>query len=384
MYGLDVVSQMDGKFLEWVIVGGLVLAWMHRPNLRINFVSNHLIHIDLLDNKGVPVSITFVYGLPEHARREEVCIVGARLFQEVISNLQLCDLAATGQKYTWMNNREENEFVMERLDRAFATLEWVNRYLLYSLRNLPIIRSDHGPILLDFELQTPFRPRPFRFEFMLTTHPNCKSMIQQAWSANLTGSRAAQLRCKILNVKKIAVQWNKFVFGKVGRDIKLKQAQLQQLQDSLGSIEDVRKDRQLRCELEDLMNKKELMWAQKARAKWILQGDRNTKYFQTVVKQRKARNRILQIKDPARNTTDNLMEIESILVGLFKNCFDNNTQVNLLDIVQDLQSLPIPSLSDQHRSLLNAPITSTEIENTVFQLGSHKAPGPDGLPAFFF
>ena len=109
-------------------------------------------------------------------------------------------------------------------------------------------------------------------------------MIQQAWSAKSTGSRAAQLRYKILNVKKIAIEWNKSVFGMVERGIMLKQAQLQQIQNCLDSSEDVRKERQLRSELEDLINKEELMWAQKARTKWILQGDRNTKYFQTVVK----------------------------------------------------------------------------------------------------
>ena len=95
---------------------------------------------------------------------------------------------------------------MERIDRAFATMEWVNTYPLYSLRNRPIIRSDHGPILLDFEHQTPFRARPFRFELMWTTHPNCKSMIQQAWAVNSTGSRVAQLRCKLLNVKRTIVE----------------------------------------------------------------------------------------------------------------------------------------------------------------------------------
>nr|POE50299.1 hypothetical protein CFP56_48007 [Quercus suber] len=176
-------------------------------------------------------------------------IMGAKLFQQVISHLQLCDLAASRRKHTWMNNREGNELVMERLNKAFAFVEWVNMYPLYSFRNLPIIRSDHGLILLDFEFQTPFRSRLFRFELMWTKHPNCKSMIQQAWSAKSTGSRAAQLRCRILNVKKTTVEWNKYVFGKVERDNKFKQAQLQQIQNSFGSIEDVRKERQLRCEL---------------------------------------------------------------------------------------------------------------------------------------
>ena len=43
-----------------------------------------------------------------------------------------------------MNNREDNEFIMERLDRAFASIEWINMYPSYSLRNLPIIKFDHG------------------------------------------------------------------------------------------------------------------------------------------------------------------------------------------------------------------------------------------------
>ena len=39
------------------------------------------------------------------------------------------------------------------------------------------------------------------------------------------------------------------------------------------------------------------MWAQKERCNWTLFEDRNTRYFQIVVKQRRARSRILHIKD---------------------------------------------------------------------------------------
>lgn len=77
--------------------------------------------------------------------------MGAALFQLVISELELCELAAIRQKFNWMNNREESNFVMERLDRAFASVEWVNTYPNYALRNFPILCFDHGPIILDFE-----------------------------------------------------------------------------------------------------------------------------------------------------------------------------------------------------------------------------------------
>lgn len=43
----------------------------------------------------------------------------------------------------------------------------------------------------------------------------------------------------------------------------------------------------MRKDFEDLLDKEELKWAQKVRNNWKLYGDRNTKYFQTIVKQRK-------------------------------------------------------------------------------------------------
>lgn len=51
---------------------GLILAWMQRSYLRVVHESLHLIHIDVVDNKGKPLSITFVYGHPELAKRNEV------------------------------------------------------------------------------------------------------------------------------------------------------------------------------------------------------------------------------------------------------------------------------------------------------------------------
>ena len=44
----------------------------------------------------------------------------------------------------------------------------------------------------------------------------------------------------------------------------------------------------------------------------------------------------------------------------------------------------MPKLSHNQCLELKRPITNLEIEDTVFQLGPQKAPGPDGLPAFFF
>lgn len=65
-----------GFFDRWEVPrvglsGGLILAWMTRQSLKIIYESAHLIHIDLV-NKGKFISITFVYGHPDQARRDEV------------------------------------------------------------------------------------------------------------------------------------------------------------------------------------------------------------------------------------------------------------------------------------------------------------------------
>ena len=98
-----------------------------------------------------------------------------------------------------MNKRDEEDFVMEMIDRAFVNVDWVNAYTNYALRNLPIIRSNYGPIILDFEYLQPFKRRPFRFERMWLCHPTCKSMVQQAWNSHTVGSRTFQLRHKLLS-----------------------------------------------------------------------------------------------------------------------------------------------------------------------------------------
>ena len=49
--------------------------------------------------------------------------------------------------------------------------------------------------------------------------------MHHAWELHSTGSRANQLRNKLINVKKKALEWNRNVFGKVEVEI----SQLQHL-----------------------------------------------------------------------------------------------------------------------------------------------------------
>lgn len=53
-------------------------------------------------------------------------------------------------------------------------------------------------------------------------------------------------------------------------------------------------------------------------------------------------------------------------------------------IHEKLHHLPLPSLTQLHLSLLEAPLTNSEITKALFQMKPDKTPGSDGLPVLFF
>ena len=52
--------------------GGLLLGWMSPHKLNVLYSTNHLIHANLLDNRGNPLSISFIYGHPTQSKRHIV------------------------------------------------------------------------------------------------------------------------------------------------------------------------------------------------------------------------------------------------------------------------------------------------------------------------
>lgn len=209
--------------------GGLVLGWSDNFQIQVIFQSINLIHVDTYDEKEDHCFITFLYGNPTLTKRNEVwqkleqlgkdingrwmCIgdfnqvldfedkltfedtgiQGSQELRSCLSNLSLLPIESKGLSYTRKNKRPGSEFVIEKLDKAFANWERCNAYPHCLVQNLPIMCLDHGPILLDTTWRPPFGQRPFRFEWMWTSHPDCFSIIQEAWNTNYQGSRAFEL-----------------------------------------------------------------------------------------------------------------------------------------------------------------------------------------------
>lgn len=61
----------------------------------------------------------------------------------------LIDLGYKGNKFTWYNKTKADKDIFARLDQAPVDHIWSYLYPDAVLTNLPIVKSDHAPILLN-------------------------------------------------------------------------------------------------------------------------------------------------------------------------------------------------------------------------------------------
>lgn len=180
--------------------GGLTIFWKNNVSCEITGYSQNHVNVNF-SNNGIDVwSLSCFYGFPEIGRRKSSWDLIRRLagmtqlpwtiigdfndlltaadkwggspcaqslmagFQAAIDDSLLVKVDLQGGKFTWERFRGTNEWVKERLDRAFATRSWLHLFPLCKLSVIHAIASDHDPIVLDL-FSVAFSRKQFRFRF---------------------------------------------------------------------------------------------------------------------------------------------------------------------------------------------------------------------------
>jgi len=85
---------------------------------------------------------------------------------------------------------------MERIDRAFATVPWLEAYPNHHLRSLSSDYSDLAPLLLQLQSNSWDKPR-FRFEGFWVRLDGFDEIVKRAWTCPLVNVDA----CHVLDYK---------------------------------------------------------------------------------------------------------------------------------------------------------------------------------------
>ncbi|XP_028770185.1 uncharacterized protein LOC114727663 [Neltuma alba] len=264
-------------------------------------------------------------------------------------DLELTDLGRCGPFFTW--HREGCE---SRIDRVVASDKFKESFPEAIMKNLPWFKSNYQLVLLTPTSVTTRRKqeRLFRMNAAWFLHDDFDTMVNN-WSFNVFGHLGRQ-KNRILNLLDGIIK----NYGST---------------DYSSSIEKLQ--RYLWMELEDILIKEDLMWAQKAKCKWFAMGDRNTKFFHAKANGRRCRNKIEAIKDEAGIWTNDVSRIKYMATNFFTNLFSNED----IDGAYPQIDCTFAPLDKSYKEDLQRRVSEEEIRGAIFSMGALKSPGPDGL-----
>lgn len=312
---------------------------------------------------------------------------GGNDFLNAINHCHLIDIKHSGIWFTWCNGRKGLHCVWERLDRALISQDWLDSFQDFNVESLPIIASDHGPLIASTKKTIPFRHRPRRFEAMWAKHPDCGNIIQSAWNSHQHGSTTFSVARKIQNSMDSLLDWNKNSLGNIQVHISSLNSLLSNLQFDVHDLNSELHSTKIDCrtKLGHLLEMEELIWAQKDRQLWLVGGDRNTKYFHSIVKKRRVYGRILKIKNDDGDWITNYSDMEMHMIEFFQKAYSSNPDDPPVDyILDELDGFNVPCLTEAQCWNLSRNISEDEVHTTLFQMKGFKALGPDGLPPGIF
>lgn len=116
--------------------------------------------------------------------------------------------------YTWSNNKRGGDATFEKLDRVMGNDEWFSIFPRAMVMNLPIIRLDHSPSILDTNWVQRHSVRLKRFEEFWLQHEDSSMIMRKVWDLKFNGSTTFKLvqKQKVLlrhlcNWSNLSIKW---------------------------------------------------------------------------------------------------------------------------------------------------------------------------------
>lgn len=230
-----------------------------------------------------------------------------RRFRRSLDALQVQELHLHGRLFTWSNERPAP--TLERIDRAFASVEWFETFSNHHLMSLSSDCSDHAPLLLQLRDVLGGKPR-FRFEAFWVRLHGFEDVIKEAWACPIpvAADPCRTLDQKLRHTAKALKSWSMRQVGSVRLRLMMSREIVAQL-DAAQDFRDLTVSEQaLRRELKllslGLASMARTISQQRSRIRFLEEGDANTKFFHLQACHRNRKSFIPSLQLDGQTVTD--------------------------------------------------------------------------------
>uniref|UniRef100_A0A803QHQ4 Reverse transcriptase zinc-binding domain-containing protein n=1 Tax=Cannabis sativa TaxID=3483 RepID=A0A803QHQ4_CANSA len=407
--------------IAWHSGGKIVIAWNPlRFIVDILRCSSQFMHLKIATIDGVFSSyLTVVYAsnnrddrrilwkhICEISVQEEWCIMGDfndvlakeerignkvryypdSAFGDCVHHCQLDDIKTSGNFFTWSNKQQGGDRIFSKIDRVLANQAWLNRYEFAEVVYLNEGIFDHSPGVITIHLIASTGKKPFKYFRMWRSHTKYESLLRECWSRNLNGSPMFQLVSKLKQFKLMLKELNKEGFNNLQAIVTRYQHELDGLQSEVHqqplNSTLLAQESEIRVKLIEAQKNYASFLQQKAKSAWIQDGDANTAFFHSSIKQRLRQNRIISIELEDGSRTHDPNHITAAFLEFYKKLLGSNVD-NRRKVHPGVLAKG-PRLSEEQKNLLLQEFSKEEVKAAVFSIPGNKLPGPDGFSSFFY
>ncbi|VFQ92357.1 unnamed protein product [Cuscuta campestris] len=307
-------------------------------------------------------------------------------FSDCIRDNNLLECNYTGSAYTWHGVRS-NGNVWRRLDRVFYNTYWADHWNIISMQHLAKGGSDHCPILFLSKPDARNTTKSFRFQNRWLLRDDFRQICKDSWEEIPFHGGMHSLFKRLHHLKEKLSSWNKTHFGNIFDMIKEAETdatKAEQLFEADPSTDNKILYNQKLAELQEAHRREYAFWKQKCNLKWLKDGDANTKFFHSLVKERRRKQQITSLFNDQGQLIDNPDDLEALAVTHFTTLLNSSEPCSSSEVYSQFLST-IPHLIDhtQNECLMSLP-TEEEIKVTVWDMDPNSSSGPDGFNINFF